>query len=75
MENQLFNMNGILGKNLEDIHDKYYIVKKDNETYDSNIKFYIFYCQMMLSTRINSQAPLPVSSRDKELFQRHPSGA
>lgn len=40
MENQLFNMNGILGKNLEDIHDKYYIVKKDNETYDSNIKFY-----------------------------------
>lgn len=40
MENQLFNMNGILGKNLEDVHDKYYIVKKDNETYDSNIKFY-----------------------------------
>lgn len=40
MENQLFNMNGILGKNLEDIHDKYYIIKKDNETYDSNIKFY-----------------------------------
>ncbi len=40
MENQLFNMNGILGENLEDVHDKYYIVKKDNETYDSNIKFY-----------------------------------
>lgn len=40
MESQLFNMNGILGKNLEDIHDKYYIVKKDKERYDSNIKFY-----------------------------------
>lgn len=39
MKNQLFNMNGILGKNLEDIHDKYYIVKSGSETYDSNINF------------------------------------
>lgn len=40
MENQLFNINGIIGENLQDIHHKYYIIKKDNETYESNIKFY-----------------------------------
>ena len=40
MGNQIFNMNGIIGTNGEDIHDKYYILKKNNEAYDSNIKFY-----------------------------------
>ncbi|GAB2695052.1 hypothetical protein GCM10027155_19260 [Acinetobacter apis] len=37
---QIFNLDGILGKNLNDIHCNYYILKKDKETYTSNINFF-----------------------------------
>lgn len=37
---QLFNMNGVLAKNLQDIHDIYYILKKNDEVYESNINLY-----------------------------------
>lgn len=40
MVGQLFNLDGILGENLDDIHHKYYVLKMDKETYSSNIKFY-----------------------------------
>lgn len=37
---QLFNLDGILGENLDDIHHKYYVLKTDKEIYSSNIRFY-----------------------------------
>jgi hypothetical protein len=33
-------MNGVLAKNLQDIHDIYYILKKNDEVYESNINLY-----------------------------------
>lgn len=40
MQDQLFNMNGILGKNLKDIKNEFFVIKTANGTYNSNIKFY-----------------------------------
>jgi hypothetical protein len=57
MVGQLFNLDGISGKNLDDIRHKYYVIKMDRETYSSNIKFYkeeIFqYSSTYLSMFIN----------------------
>jgi len=40
MHHKLLNINGIIGENLKDIKGEYYIIKKTDEIYDSNIKFY-----------------------------------
>lgn len=40
MKHKLFNINGIIGKNLKDIQGKYYIIKKSEEIYESNINFF-----------------------------------
>lgn len=39
MKPDLLNINGILGVDLKDIKGKYYIIKKAEETYESNINF------------------------------------
>ncbi|MGX9025999.1 hypothetical protein, partial [Acinetobacter baumannii] len=40
MKPDLLNINGILGVDLKDIKEKYYIIKKAEETYESNINFF-----------------------------------